>query len=128
MSNLSGPQENPVITVRKGIEEMEIRKLFGQQDAVNRTDAKKKEAAVQQNEQNTQGAAERAGQDVVSVSALSRQLLQISNVLDEDSRKRTERVAELKKRVDEGSYSVDSSDVAASMVSFASELTPLREF
>lgn len=98
---------------------MEIRKLFGQQEAVAaKADAKKK-SAVEQYEQSSAGAAQRRGEDVVSVSSLSRSLLSISNVLDEDAAKRADRVADLKRRVADGEYSVDSSDVARSIISFA---------
>ena len=104
---------------------MEIRKLFGQQEAVKTaTQAKRDEVELQSGGQHSASA---AGEDVVSLSRLSKQLVQVSDIVDQDGQKRAERVRELKKSIDEGSYSVSSSDVARSLVSFATDQPPLRE-
>lgn len=110
---------------------MEIRKLFGQQDAAVRADNTKSQRDV--NNQEPQEAAEKAvsiqprsGQDVVSVSPLAKQLSQISGILDDDENKRGARVAELKQAVQDGSYSVSSTDVAGAIISYASDVPPLQ--
>ena len=109
---------------------MEIRKLFGQ-DAVKNANANKTRTDAAQGDPNAQGtqagAANTDGTDVVSVSRLSRQLLQVSDIVQDDSKVRASRVAELKRSIDEGTYSVSSSDVARSLVSYASDSPPLRE-
>lgn len=60
-----------------------------------------------------------AGEDTVSISTLSRQLNQVSSILADDELNRAARVAELKKQVENGTYSVSSEDVARSLISFA---------
>jgi len=105
---------------------MEIRKLFGQQEAV-KTATQTKRDEVELNQGSGQQTASAAGEDIVSLSRLSRQLVQVSDIVDQDGQKRAERVRELKKSIDEGSYSVSSSDVARSLVSYASDQPPLRE-
>lgn len=108
---------------------MEIRKLFGQtESAKNAAVKKQQEELAQQSSTGAEGAvAKVAGEDVVSLSSLSRQLLKVSDIVQEDNKARENRVAELKRKVEDGSYSVDSSDVARSLISFASELPAQRD-
>ncbi|MFN8388908.1 MAG: flagellar biosynthesis anti-sigma factor FlgM [Bdellovibrionota bacterium] len=107
---------------------MEIRKLFGQQEALRTKNARQNEINGQSNDDGAKTAATTSGgpgQDVVSLSSLSKQLLQISNVLDDDAHKRAARVQELKQQVADGSYSVDSADVAKSIISYAGDVPPV---
>lgn len=104
---------------------MEIRKLFGQE--AQKASGQKKREEIEQYQGQGQAQVARPGEDVVSLSNLSRQLLQVSDIVAEDSIKRSARVAELKKSVEDGTYSVSSTDVAQSLVSFAAELAPQRE-
>ena len=105
---------------------MEIKKLFERNDVETATGsaqqaAKKNKVAAFQEQQTSADAARRAGEDSVSISPLSRQLAQLSQILAEDEGQRSERVAELKGRVEDGSYSVSRDDVARSVVSFAAD-------
>jgi flagellar biosynthesis anti-sigma factor FlgM len=108
---------------------MEIRKLFGQQDAVRAANNRDKSNAVEQDDEqngNQAGAVQGGnGQDVISLSRLSRQLSQISGILDDDEQRRAARVADLKQKVQSGNYSVDSKDVASSLISYAGDVPPL---
>ena len=108
---------------------MEIRKLFGQNESTKNAAIKKQQEALeQQGGTGAEGAvAKKVGDDVVSFSRLSRQLLKVSDIVEEDNKARQSRVAELKRKVEDGSYSVSSTDVAQSLVSFASELPAQRE-
>ncbi len=101
---------------------MEIKKLF------ERGNAQTSSQSVQRNRvastyqaQNEGNAARRPGQDSVSISALSRQLSQLSNILADDESARSAKVSELKAKVQAGEFSVESTDVARSMVSFAAD-------
>ena len=108
---------------------MEIRKLFGQNEAV-KTAAQKKPEEIEQSQVQGQAQAQVphvAGQDVVTVSSLSKQLLQVSDILTDEEKKRAARVEELKRAVKDGSYSASSTEVARSIISFASELQPQAE-
>ena len=102
---------------------MEIKKLFERGNVESNTSsaqqtAKKKGAAAFQEQQNL---ARKAGEDSVTISPLSRQLAQLSQILAEDEVQQNDRVAELKAQVEDGSYSVNRDDVARSLVSFASD-------
>ena len=104
---------------------MEIRKLFGQQSAEH-AQARHQRGIEGQAEQNlslVDGSQSQEGQDVISLSSLSRQLSQVSGILDEDSQKRAARVQSLKESVADGSYSVSSTDVAGSLISYASDVS-----
>ncbi len=102
---------------------MEIRKLFGQGNGLAAANAKKEQEAVSAYQQQNEAAQKaRNGEDVVSLSSLSRQLSQVSNIVEDDNRRRADRVDALKARIESGDYKVSSSDVAASIVSFAQDV------
>lgn len=65
----------------------------------------------------------RSGDDQVSLSSISRQLSRVSQILQDDEVARADKVADLKSRVQAGSYSEDvsSEDIARAIVSFANE-------
>jgi len=109
---------------------MEIRKLFGQTESQKNAAVKKQQGETEQQASGNAaaaGSAAAAGNDVVSFSRLSRQLLKVADIVDEDNKTRVERVAEIKRKVSDGSYSVSSTDVAQSIVSYASDLPAVRE-
>ena len=102
---------------------MEIKKLFDRgenvQSRTSQSEAARKNQKAQAAYQTDQARVGAAGDDRVSISALSRQLSQISQILSDDEVKRSESVAEIKRAVEDGSYLADSKDVASSLVSFA---------
>lgn len=66
------------------------------------------------------GGAGRSG-DTISISPLSRQLSQISSIIADEESAQANRVAELKARVADGSYSPSNEDVAKSIVNYTRE-------
>ncbi len=105
---------------------MEIKKLFERNTVDTSTSsaqnsAKQNKVAAFQNQQNSADSARKAGEDSVTISPLSRQLAQLSQILSEDETDQAGRVAELKRQVEDGSFSVNREDVARSLVSFASD-------
>lgn len=102
---------------------MEIKKLFGTQDTVQSSGLKKQKDLASRYEQG-RDVVLNSGDDVVRLSSLSRQLSQVSQVLREDEEQRAKRVADIKQQVQDGSYSVNSADVARSIISFARDLPP----
>ena len=58
------------------------------------------------------------GEDVITISPLARRYAQHSQLLSEDEQARNDRVAELKAQVAEGRYSVNSDEVAKSIVDY----------
>lgn len=67
---------------------------------------------------NKEGQGSVSGQDTVSLSSKSKTLIQASKILDQDAVARREKIESIKSRVKDGSYSVDSKDVASSIVSY----------
>lgn len=108
---------------------MEIKKLLGRNVSGfgNGTSAEKvvanseAETALENSE-----AAKSSGQDTVRVSSLARQLSQISTILNGDDVERRAKIDDIKRRIQEGTYSVDSRDVASSLISFAKDLPALE--
>lgn len=102
---------------------MKISDLFKNQNLDNqrRIDLRKQSNAqpkVDIAEDNSQAGGV-AGVDKISVSPLSRQLLQISNILSDEEIARSKRIDELKERVSSGEYQVSSEDVAKAVIDFA---------
>ena len=102
---------------------MEIRKLFGQQhDAIQSNPLKGRGAG-----EAPSGAADSVTEitlesdDRVSISSLSRNLLHVPQILGEDEVRRSKRVADLKKSIEDGTYQVSSQDVAQSIINFAAD-------
>ena len=106
---------------------MEIKKLYD--DSVSRSYGARKQATVNGKEDGTQpGASQDAtASDTVSISSLSRDLSRVAAILDQDEADRADRVADLKKQIADGTYSVSSTDVAGSLISFAADTAPVRE-
>ena len=104
---------------------MEIKKLlghnisgFGNGSTAEKVSGNPEAETIQENTE----AAKSAGVDTVQVSALARQLSQISTILNGDDIERRAKIDEIKKRVQDGSYSVDSREVARSIISFTKDL------
>lgn len=113
---------------------MEIRKLFergikknevGLNNTAEQVNASKE--IIKEIELANQDASSGDGDDVVRLSGLSRQLFQISEIVDGDQSARSERIAQLKKAIADGTYSVSSNDLAKSIVSYARELPEQKE-
>ena len=113
---------------------MEIRKLF--ERGIKKNDVGLNNSAEQINiskeiikdiEFANQDSSVGEGDDVVKLSGLSRQLFQISEIVDGDQSARSERIEQLKKAIADGTYSVSSNDLAKSLVSFARELPEQKE-
>ena len=107
---------------------MEIKKIYDQ-DSIQRSYGARKQATVGGKEDGTQAGAatDPAASDTVNISSLSRDLSRVSAILDQDEADRADRVADLKKQIAEGTYSVSSTDVAGSLISFAADTAPIRE-
>ena len=104
---------------------MEIKKLL-ERDALEAQKAgKQKKLAAFEQQQAKPEQITRGTEDRVSLSPLSRQLSQVSRILEDEETRQGARVAELKERVESGSYSVSASDVARSVVSFAADTEEL---
>ncbi len=61
------------------------------------------------------------GEDTVSISALSRKLSKVSNIVAEDEIANQDRIDVLKQKVANGEYQVSSEDVAQSFLGFIDE-------
>ena len=101
---------------------MEIKKLlgrnisgFGNGAAADKVTSNSEAETAQENSE----AAKSAGVDTVNVSSLARQLSQISTILNGDDVERRAKIDDIKKRIEEGTYSVDSRDVAKSLIDYA---------
>ncbi len=113
---------------------MEIRKLF--ERGVKKNEVGLNNNAEQVNtskeiikeiELANQEASGTEGDDVVKLSGLSRQLFQISEIVEGDQSAQSERIAQLKKAIADGTYSVSSNDLAKSLVDFARDLPEQKE-
>lgn len=105
---------------------MEIKKLFERNNtdaasASAQQTAKQNRIAAFQEQQNAADSARKAGEDSVTISPLSRQLAQLTGILADDQAQQSDRVAEIKRQVEEGSYSANRDAVARSVVSFAAD-------
>lgn len=83
-------------------------------DTVRGTKNPYKDQQVSNN--NAQGS--QGGLDTVTVSSQSKTLMQASKILDQDAIARREKIESIKARVQNGSYSVDSKEVASSIISY----------
>ena len=104
---------------------MEIKKLlgrnisgFGNGSTAEKVSGSSEAETAQENTE----AAKSAGVDTVQVSSLARQLSQISTILNGDDLERRAKIDAIKKRVEDGTYSIDSKDVARSIISFTKDL------
>jgi negative regulator of flagellin synthesis FlgM len=100
---------------------MEIKKLFEREDARTSETLQRQKVSAYQEQSTGSSTDVRSSEDRVTISPLSRQLSQISKIVEDDEAQRQKRVDEIKQQVDAGTYSVDSTAVARSMVSFAAD-------
>ena len=100
---------------------MEIKKLF-ERDAVRTNEAQRRQKISSYQEQSSESNARSSTEDTVTISPLSRQLAQVSNIVADDEEARKKRVAEIKGQVESGTYSVDRSAVARSLISYAADM------
>jgi negative regulator of flagellin synthesis FlgM len=59
--------------------------------------------------------------DTVQLSSMARQLSKISPIIEEDAAQRKSKIDSIKARIEDGSYNIDSKDVAGSILSYASD-------
>lgn len=101
---------------------MEIKKLFDRGSASSSTQTARNSQQIEAlRNQAQQGGAPRGSEDSVTISSLSRQLSQLSAILTDDEAVQQKRVTEIKRAVEDGSYNVDSSAVARSLISNAAD-------
>ena len=103
---------------------MEIKKLFGLATSFQRADALTQQTF---DDAATVARANKAsalstGDDVVSLSNMSRDLLFVSDIMHEDQARVDARIENIKDRISNGTYKVSSEDIAKSLISFASDL------
>lgn len=99
---------------------MDIKKLTGNESSSIAT-SQARQAKVSQYQDQQVAHTSREGQDTVSISNRSRQLAKISTILEKDQVSRNDKIAALKEKVQNGTYSVDTREVARSMISFAAD-------
>ena len=61
------------------------------------------------------------GSDTVSFSNASRDLLRASALLERDADTRSAKIKDIKDRIEKGTYKIDSSEVAKSLISFVAD-------
>jgi flagellar biosynthesis anti-sigma factor FlgM len=98
---------------------MDIKKIIGNDASLGSAQTRKTNVKQYQEQQSNQ--ASREGLDTVTISDQSRQLSRISAILERDEIARESKIAALKEKVQNGSYSVDSREVARSLISFAAD-------
>lgn len=99
---------------------MKISELFNRSSVYN-SDRSTEAQKVSHEDSSRAAKRTKEGEDRVSISPLARQFRQISEIVAEDQKNSESRVAALKERVANGEYSVESDDVAKSLVSFLKE-------
>ena len=100
---------------------MEIKKLFERDGVDNAEGVRRQKISAYQEQVAGKDASVQKEEDRVSISPMYRQLSQISKIVAEDDQQQQQRVADIKARVEAGTYAVDSRAVAQSMVSFAAD-------
>jgi negative regulator of flagellin synthesis FlgM len=99
---------------------MDIKKLTGN-DASSASAQARNSRINQYQEQQQSQQNSRDGSDTVTISNRSRQLSKISSILERDDAARADKVAALKEKVQSGTYRVDSSEVARSIISYVAD-------
>lgn len=100
---------------------MEIKKLFERDDVKTSETLQRQKVSAYQEQSTGSTTDTRSDEDRVTISPLSRQLSQISKIVEDDEEQRRNRVNEIKQQVQSGTYAVDSQAVARSLVSFAAD-------
>ena len=95
---------------------MKISNINQDKQAIQQIQQGAKASPVDKNQSTQDGQKIFTGPDKVDLSAESKEMKKIYNVLAATPETRTERVAELKKLVETGQYQVKSEDVADKMV------------
>lgn len=103
---------------------MKIRDLFKQQSALPQTThgstfaVKTNTVAVEQEDEVSSG---KPGEDTVTISSRARHLAQIAQILGDEDHERGQKVADIKKQVADGTYSISSPDVVKSLLHYTRE-------
>lgn len=104
---------------------MDIKKIDRESavNAANTNAAKSQKQVNPYQDQQAKGLAnaEFKGSDTVSLSNIAKQLSKVSPILEQDAVERKAKIESLKQKVADGTYQVDSKDVARSIVSFAAD-------
>lgn len=100
---------------------MKISELFrsNSQQSQQADQASQAEANKADQQRRTNDAKQSASEDTVSISPLARQLKMVSGILEEDETNQQNRIEDIKARIADGTYEVDSKDVVRSLASFA---------
>ncbi len=106
---------------------MKISNLFNQSVDSSRQNRSQEVSKQQAEEVTRQTRTGKKGEDSVSISPLARQLSDIRKVLTEDEIAQQAKVENIKAQLEAGTYSVNSEDVANSMVSFAADSEQIVE-
>lgn len=106
---------------------MKIGNLFRDRSAITSREREINDAVARSQRDNVEKTVGKKGEDRITISPLARQLATVNKVLSENDDARSERVAALKEKVANGSYSVSSEDVAKAIISYASDVEPLKE-
>ncbi len=96
---------------------MKIRDLFSDkpEQIIQKNSKTEKAREAEENDSSV------AGEDRVSISNTARQFSLISKVVADDEKDQQQRIADLKERIESGSYNVSMTSVAEKMLSFARE-------
>ena len=97
---------------------MDIKKIF-EQDSVQRTYNKRKDGLSGNGGGQREGGVPIANEDSVNLSSLSKGLSLVPDILSEDELAQANKVKDIKERVANGTYIVDSHSVAGALVSYA---------
>ncbi len=98
---------------------MDIKKIIGSEVSLGSAQTKKAKANQYQEQEQQAHQISREGFDTVTISSRSRQLSKISSILEQDQVAREDKIAALKAQVQNGTYAVDTREVARSIISFA---------
>ncbi|MCC6221197.1 MAG: flagellar biosynthesis anti-sigma factor FlgM [Deltaproteobacteria bacterium] len=100
---------------------MRISDIFRRHSLDQTTAKNSAQQAKDERESSNSSAIASNSDDRVSISPMARQFAQISKIVAEDEEKQSSRVEDLKRKIAAGEYSVSSSDVANSILSFAKD-------
>ena len=102
---------------------MRISDIFNQQSITRteRTDESTQAQKKREREQLERGVSTSYGDDVVTISPISRQLAQISKVITDDSISTNDRISFLKDQIETGNYAVSDEDIARSIMAYVKD-------
>ncbi|HMO19204.1 MAG TPA: flagellar biosynthesis anti-sigma factor FlgM [Oligoflexia bacterium] len=99
---------------------MDIKKIQGDQ-GLGTVNTQRKVNPYQESQSNASQNQVPTGSDTVQLSNMARQLSRLSPIIEEDNNQRKAKIDSIKARIENGSYQVDSKDVARSILSYASD-------